>query len=87
MASKREIKKSLKYIMSDLFTATIISVAQKNANVDKAEEIHNKILNTYTDFNSRLSNYERNNAKAFFKQFKSEINAEIENIIKSIEEI
>lgn len=87
MANKRQIKKSLKFIMNDLFTATIIASVQKDAKADKVEEAQEKILKTYSDFNSRLSNYERRNAKAFFKQFKTEINAELENIIKNIEEI
>ncbi|MCQ2093604.1 MAG: hypothetical protein MJY81_01140 [Bacteroidaceae bacterium] len=87
MANKRSVKKSLGYIMSDLFTATIFSAAQEKANKEKASELQEKILKVYSDFNSRLSNYERRNAKAFFKQFKTEINAEIEAIINGIEEI
>ena len=66
---------------------TIFSAAQEKADKEKASEIQEKILKVYSDFNSRLSNYERRNAKAFFKQFKTEINAEIEAIINSIEEI
>ncbi len=87
MAKKRIIKKSLHYIMSDLFTATIIAAAGKDGNAEKATEVQEKILAVYADYNSRLSNYERGNAKKFFKQYKAEINKEIEGIINAISEI
>ena len=87
MAKKRTIKKSLHYIMSDLFTATIISLADTKADPEKVADLQEKILKVYEDFNSRLSNYERKNAKAFFKQYKEEINKEIADIIDAIEKV
>jgi len=50
-------------------------------------ELQEKILNVYEDFNSRLSNYERKNAKAFFKQYKEEVNKEIADIVAAIEKV
>ena len=73
--------------MSDLFTATLISLADKKADPEKVTEIQEKILKTYEDFNSRLSNYERKKAKAFFKQYKEEVNKEIADIIAAIEKV
>lgn len=87
MAKKRIIKKSLNYIMSDLFTATLISLADKKSDPEKVAELQEKILKVYEDFNSRLSNYERKNAKAFFKQYKEEVNKEIADIIAAIENV
>ena len=87
MANKRTLKKNLGYIMDDLFAATIMSAVQEGSNKDKATEVQTRILKVYNDFNSRLSNYERRNARPFFRQFKQELNAEIEGIINGIEEI
>ena len=87
MAKKRIIKKSLHYIMSDLFTATLSSLADKKSDPEKVAELQEKILKVYEDFNSRLSNYERKNAKAFFKQYKEEVNKEIADIIAAIENV
>ncbi len=87
MANKRMLKKNLGNLMDDLFAAAMLSAVQEGANRDKAAEVQEQILNVYSDFNSRLSNYERRNARPFFRQFKQEINAEIENIVKGIEEI
>ena len=87
MAKKRIIKKNLGYIMSDLFTATIIAAAGDKADADKVAEVQEKIMDVYNDFNCRLSNYERKNAKNFFKQYKEEVNKEIEGIVDAINAI
>ena len=55
--------------------------------LSKVTEIQEKILKIYEDFNSRLSNYERKKAKAFFKQYKEEVNKEIADIIAAIEKV
>ena len=59
MAKKRIAKKGLHYLMSDLFTATVIAAADKKADMEKVATTQEKILKVYGDFNSRLSNYER----------------------------
>ena len=87
MANKRTLKKNLGNIMDDLFAASMLSAVQEGANREKATEVQEQILKVYSDFNSRLSNYERRNARPFFRQFKEEINAEIEKLVAGIEEI
>ena len=87
MAKKRIAKKGLHYIMSDLFTATVIAAADKKANMEKVAEAQEKILKVYEDFNSRLSNYERKNAKAFFKQYQEELSKEVDTIAEAIDAI
>ncbi len=87
MANKKNTKKYLNDIMSDLFTATIIAAANEKADADKVADTQEKIFKVYNDFNSRLSNYERKNAKLFFKQYKEEINKEIESLINDINNI
>lgn len=87
MAKKRIIKKSLRYVMSDLFTATIIAAASNKADETKVTEVQKQILTVYNDYNSRLSNYERKKAKAFFKQFKEEVNKEIDHLSDEIDGI
>ena len=87
MANKKNTKKYLNDIMSDLFTATIIAAANEKADADKVADTQEKIFKVYNDFNSRLSNYERKNAKSFFKQYKEEINKEIESLINDINNI
>jgi len=87
MAKKRIIKKSLHYIMSDLLTATIIASTDEKANADKVSAVQEKILKVYEDYNSRLSNYERKKAKAFFKQFKEELTKEIHDLLNEVNSI
>ena len=73
--------------MSDLFTATVIAAADKKADMEKVATTQEKILKVYGDFNSRLSNYERKNAKAFFKQYETELAKEIDSIAEAIDGI
>ena len=87
MAKKRIAKKGLHYLMSDLFTATVIAAADKKADMEKVATTQEKILKVYGDFNSRLSNYERKNAKAFFKQYETELAKEIDSIAEAIDGI
>ena len=87
MAKKRIAMNGLHYLMSDLFTATVIAAADKKANMEKVAEAQEKILKVYEDFNSRLSNYERKNAKAFFKQYQEELSKEIDTIGEAIDTI
>lgn len=84
MAKKRIIKKSLRYIMSDLFTATLIAATDEKADQTKVEDVQKQILKVYNDYNCRLSHYENKKAKVFFKQFKEEINKEIKDLADEI---
>lgn len=84
MANKRTIKKSLQYIMNDMLTATLLATAKENADQEKILKVQTRIITVYQDYNSRLSNYERKNAKAFFRQFRESINKELAEIVDQI---
>ena len=83
---KRLIKKAFHATMSDLLTATCVAGVQKDADTEKLGKIQETIFGVYADFNSRLSNYEKKNAKSFFKQFRAELNSQLEAIVDSINE-
>ncbi|MBQ8675693.1 MAG: hypothetical protein IJ139_07845 [Bacteroidaceae bacterium] len=84
---RRNIKKNLQYVMNDMLTATLVALADKSTDTDKVAEIQTRIISVYQDYNSRLSNYERHNAHAFFAQFKKSLNAELEAIVAEIEKL
>ncbi len=87
MAKRRHIKKSLQYVMNDMLTATLVALAKQDADTEKVTEVQTRIIKVYQDYNSRLSNYERNNAKAFFRQFREGINKELDAIVGEIEKL
>lgn len=87
MAKRRNIKKNLQYVMNDMLTATLVALARQDTDQNKVTEVQTRIIKVYQDYNSRLSNYERNNAKAFFRQFRENINKEIEAIVDDIEKL
>lgn len=84
---RRNIKKNLQYVMNDMLTATLVALADKSTDTDKVAEIQTRIINVYQDYNSRLSNYERHNARAFFAQFKQGLKVELEAIVDEIEKL
>lgn len=87
MAKRRITKKSLQYVMNDMLTATLLAAAKKDANQEKILEVQTRIIKVYQDYNSRLSNYERRNAKAFFKNFNEHIAKELTEIVEAIESL
>ncbi len=84
---RRNIKKNLQYVVNDMLTATLVALADKSTDTDKVAEIQNRIVKVYQDYNSRLSNYERHNARPFFAQFKQSLNSELEAIVVEIEKL
>ncbi len=70
-----------------MLTATLVALARQDTDQNKVTEVQTRIIKVYQDYNSRLSNYERNNAKAFFRQFRENINKEIEAIVDDIEKL
>jgi hypothetical protein len=81
MAKRRLLKKSLQLVMGDLFTASIVASVNENADREKVHEVQGKIIDVYSDFNSRLSSYDRKNAKAYFKKYKEEFSKEVDAIL------
>lgn len=73
--------------MNDMLTATLVALADKSTDTDKVAEVQSRIVSVYQDYNSRLSNYERKNAHAFFAQFKQSLNSELEAIVGEIEKL
>lgn len=87
MAKRRLLKKSLQLVMGDLFTATVVASLKENADAQKAHDVQGKIINVYSDFNSRLSHYDRKGAKAYFRQYREEVSKVVDGIIDEINAI
>lgn len=87
MAKRRLLKKSLQLVMGELFTASVVTSLKENADAQKAHDVQGKIINTYSDFNRRISHYDRKNAKAYFRQYREEVSKALDGIIEGIEGI
>lgn len=88
MANRRDLKKNINYICSELF-AECVAMMHYNLNV-KQEDVDNimaRILWTQDEFISRISHTEPGNVKEFYKKLRADFNAQVEEIVNSISQL
>jgi len=78
MASRRELKKNVNYIAGELFTECLIT------DKAKADELMAEVLKMQDEFVSRISHTEPGNVKGFYKKFRVDFNAKVNEIIEAI---
>ena len=81
MASRRELKKNVNYIAGELFTECLIIPGTDKA---KADELMAEVLKMQDEFVSRISHTEPGNVKGFYKKFRVDFNAKVNEIIEAI---
>ena len=88
MANRKELKKTINYICSELF-AECVALVHYNLGI-KQEDIDNimsRILYMNDEFISRISHTEPGNVKKFYKKLKEDFNAQTDDIINSISQL
>ena len=85
MASRRELKKTVNYISGELFSECLInSMFVPGTDKAKADQLMAEILKMQDEFVSRISHTEPGNVKGFYKKFRSDFNAKVNEIIDAI---
>jgi len=88
MASRKELKKNVNYIAGELFTECLIhSLFIPGIDKVKTDELMNKVLVMQNEFVSRLSHTEPGNVKGYYKKFREDFNANVNEIIDEINEL
>ncbi|ERI83800.1 hypothetical protein HMPREF1981_02557 [Bacteroides pyogenes F0041] len=88
MASRRQLKKNVNYIAGELFTECLVnSMFIPGTDKEKADELMSEILKMQDDFISRISHTEPGNVKGFYKKFRQDFNAKVDEIIDAIEKL
>ncbi|GAE22109.1 hypothetical protein M1B74_09225 [Bacteroides pyogenes] len=88
MASRRQLKKNVNYIAGELFTECLVnSMFIPGTDKEKADELMSEILKMQDDFISRISHTEPGNVKGFYKKFRQDFNAKVDEIIDTIEKL
>ena len=88
MASRRQLKKNVNYIAGELFTECLgNSMFIPGTDKEKADELMNEILKMQDDFICRVSHTEPGNVKGFYKKFRQDFNAKVNEIIDAIEKL
>ena len=85
MASRRELKKTVNYISGESFSECLInSMFVPGTDKAKADQLMTEILKMQDEFISRISHTEPGNVKGFYKKFRSDFNAKVNEIIDAI---
>ena len=88
MANRRNLKRSINYICSELF-AECVDVSLYNGNIDKenADTLLTSILKMQSDYISRVSHTEPTDAKKYYKNLIQSFNKQTDEIIDQISNI
>lgn len=85
MASRKELKKNVNYIAGELFAECLInSMFVPGTDKAKADGLMSEVLKMQDEFVSRISHTEPGNVKGFYKKFRSDFNANVNEIIDAI---
>lgn len=82
MASRKALKKNVNYIAGELFAECLMhSLYVPGTDKAKADELMGEILKMQDDFVSRISHTEPGNVKGFYKKFRLDFNAKVDEIM------
>lgn len=85
MASRKTLKKNVNYIAGELFAECLVnSLYVPGTDKQKADALMGEILKMQDEFVSRISHTEPGNVKGFYKKFRSDFNAKVDEIMDAM---
>jgi hypothetical protein len=84
MASRKELKKNVNGIAGELFVECLVRRIAESADKKEADRILTQILILQNEFINRISHTEPGNVKGFYKKFRSDFDAKVNEIIDAI---
>lgn len=85
MAKRKELKKKVNYISSELFMECLVNkLYVPGTDKDKADQLMSEVLNMQNDFLSRISHTEPGNAKGYYKKLQADFDAKVQEIIDAL---
>ena len=85
MANKRELKKSINYVVGDLFQECIILKMVKKSDHANVDEVLTDILNLQNEFLARANHPQPGNVKGYFRKLYIDFGDSVEAIIKKMQ--
>ena len=85
MANKRDLKKSINYIVGDLFQECLVLKLIKKADSAKADEILTDILNLQNEFLARVNHPQPGCIKGFYRKLYSDFGDGVDAIIAKMQ--
>ena len=87
MASRKELKKSIKNACGELFTDCVVLSKCEGANIEALQQIELKLIAVYNEYVARISHTQKGAEKIFYKkliaEFTETINELAEDIVKA----
>ena len=87
MASRKNLKKTVNFIVEDVVADCLIQQALKNTDETKVEEVLADILSLQNEFLARANHTEPNNAKDYYKKFYADFNESVDAIYSKIKAV
>ena len=84
MASRKQLKKSVKMITGDLFADCVALSMCQQSNQETLDALMKEVIDLHTDFVTRISHTEPGKAKAFYKNFKEKFTAKVNDLSERI---
>ena len=85
MANKRDLKKSINYVVGDLFQECIILNMFKKADKAKVDEVLTDVLDLQNEFLARANHPQPGSVKAYYSKLYSDFGDGVEAIIKKMQ--
>lgn len=91
MANKREVKKGIYMMTSDLIDTIMFKNAVNGADAEKSSELIVKALKLKSDFIARLNHIDKKSdrkaVKAYFRQFDDDFSKQLTDIVEEINKL
>lgn len=84
MASRRQLKKSVKKVCADLFTDCVALSICQQADSETLEKLMAEILGLHDEYVSRISHTEPGAVREFYRKFKAEFTEKVNDISQRI---
>jgi len=85
MASKRDLKKDINYVLGDIIEAVYIwEITNPEKGTEKSEKIIDEAIDTFDDLIQKMNNKEIENKKAHFKSISAELESRGRELIGKI---
>lgn len=85
MANKRNLKKSISYVVGDLFQECLVLKIIKKADDAKVDEVLADILDLQNEFLARINHAAPGNMKAYYRKLYSDFGDAVEAIIAKMQ--
>lgn len=80
MASRKQLKKTIKHITGELFADCVALLLCNQGDKDKLHGLMQEVLDLHSDYTARLSHTERGSERIFYKKLRTDFTARVNDL-------